>query len=196
MEAPCRGRAIGWSVLPGSLALARHSEPGRAGYERSKRHGPYPVRGHHAEHHAGLVAAVLARRLADAGLGARGRPSAPDIALHPLFIPRPGGRIAFGRQPAEGGPGKWIEVRPVVLLLDEPTRGVDVGAKHEIYELMNQWTSQGIAILLITSEMPELLAMSDRIIVLHRGRLAADFSRKEATQERILRAAMGEGGSG
>jgi len=86
---------------------------------------------------------------------------------------------------------KWIETRPKVLLLDEPTRGVDVGAKHEIYELMNKWTSQGIAIILITSEMPELLAMSDRIIVMHRGSVTAQFNFGEATQEKILRAAMG-----
>jgi ABC-type sugar transport system ATPase subunit len=88
---------------------------------------------------------------------------------------------------------KWIETQPIVFLLDEPTRGVDVGAKHEIYELMNKWTSQGIAIVLITSEMPELLAMSDRIIVMHRGRITAEFSRETATQEKILKAAMGEG---
>lgn len=87
---------------------------------------------------------------------------------------------------------KWIETQPKVLLLDEPTRGVDVGAKHEIYELMNKWTSEGIAIVLITSEMPELLAMSDRIIVMHRGKITAEFSREEATQEKILKAAMGE----
>ena len=79
------------------------------------------------------------------------------------------------------------------MLLDEPTRGVDVGAKHEIYELMNKWTSQGIAIVLITSEMPELLAMSDRIIVMHRGKITAEFSRENATQEKILKAAMGDG---
>lgn len=86
---------------------------------------------------------------------------------------------------------KWIETKPKVLLLDEPTRGVDVGAKHEIYELMNEWTSQGIAIVLITSEMPELLAMSDRIIVMHRGKITAEFSSGSATQEKILNAAMG-----
>lgn len=86
---------------------------------------------------------------------------------------------------------KWIETEPKVLLLDEPTRGVDVGAKHEIYELMNEWTSKGIAIVLITSEMPELLAMSDRIIVMHRGKITAELSRDSATQERILNAAMG-----
>ena len=89
---------------------------------------------------------------------------------------------------------KWLETKPKVLLLDEPTRGVDVGAKHEIYELMNRWTSKGISILLITSEMPELLAMADRIIVLHRGRVTAEFARPDATQGRILKAAMGEAG--
>jgi len=87
---------------------------------------------------------------------------------------------------------KWLETGPRVLFLDEPTRGVDVGVKHEIYELMNRWTEQGCAILLITSEMPELLAMADRILVMYRGRLAAEFDRAEATQEKILKAAMGD----
>ncbi len=88
---------------------------------------------------------------------------------------------------------KWLETRPKVLLLDEPTLGVDVGAKHDIYSLMNRWTAQGMSILLITSELPELLAMSDRILVMHRGRITAEYSRKEATQEKIIQAAMGEG---
>jgi ABC-type sugar transport system ATPase subunit len=87
---------------------------------------------------------------------------------------------------------KWLETHPKVLLLDEPTLGVDVGAKHDIYSLMNQWTAQGMAILLITSELPELLAMSDRIMVMHRGRITAEFSKDEATQEKITHAAMGE----
>jgi ribose transport system ATP-binding protein len=87
---------------------------------------------------------------------------------------------------------KWLQTKPKVLLLDEPTLGVDVGAKHDIYALMNQWTSEGLAILLITSELPELLAMSDRILVMHRGKITAEFSREEATQERIIHAAMGE----
>ena len=87
--------------------------------------------------------------------------------------------------------GRWLETAPRVLLLDEPTRGIDVGAKHEIYELMNQWTAAGISVVLITSEMQELLAMSDRIIVLHRGRITAEFDRTTATQERVLEAAMG-----
>jgi len=87
---------------------------------------------------------------------------------------------------------KWLQTGPGLMLLDEPTRGVDVGAKHEVYQLMNEWTSQGIAIILITSEMPELLAMSDRIVVMHRGRITAEFGRDEATGDRVLQAAMGE----
>ena len=86
---------------------------------------------------------------------------------------------------------KCLEVRPRVLLLNEPTRGVDVGAKHEIYELMNAWTASGIAILLITSEMPELLALSDRIVVLHQGNITAFYDRREATPDQVLAASMG-----
>ncbi|HVU28281.1 MAG TPA: sugar ABC transporter ATP-binding protein [Verrucomicrobiae bacterium] len=86
---------------------------------------------------------------------------------------------------------KWLQTRPKLLLLDEPTRGIDVSAKREIYQLMNEWTAQGIAILLITSEMPELLTLSDRIMVLHRGGCVGEFSRQQATPENILSAAMG-----
>ncbi len=88
---------------------------------------------------------------------------------------------------------KWLGTQPKVLLLDEPTIGVDVGAKHEIYALMNQWTSEGKAIFLISSELPELLAMADRIIVMHRGKITAEFFHDEANQEKVIQAAMGEG---
>jgi len=86
---------------------------------------------------------------------------------------------------------KWMMSSPRVLLLDEPTAGIDVGAKYEIYNLMNRWTGEGKSILLITSELPELLAMADRILVMHRGRVVQEFSQKEASQENILQAAMG-----
>ena len=86
---------------------------------------------------------------------------------------------------------KWLQIRPRLLLLDEPTRGIDIGAKQEIYQRMREWAGQGIAILLITSEMPELLTLSDRILVMHRGHCTAQFSRQEATPEKILAAAMG-----
>jgi len=90
---------------------------------------------------------------------------------------------------------KWIETRPKVLLLDEPTIGVDVGAKHEIYRMMNRWTSEGKGLLVISSELPELLAMSDRILVMHRGRILSAIDRADATQERVVRAAMGKEGN-
>jgi ribose transport system ATP-binding protein len=86
---------------------------------------------------------------------------------------------------------KCLQTRPHLLLLDEPTRGIDIGAKREIYRLMEEWKATGMALLLITSEMPELLALSDRIVVLHRGRVTGEFSRSEATAEKILTAAMG-----
>jgi ABC-type sugar transport system ATPase subunit len=92
--------------------------------------------------------------------------------------------------------GKWLSTDPRIMLLDEPTRGIDVGAKHEIYQLMNEWTAKGICILLVTSEMPELLAMSDRIIVMHRGKITAEFPQGEATAERVLEAAMGRTNGG
>lgn len=87
---------------------------------------------------------------------------------------------------------KWLQIKPRLLLLDEPTRGIDVGAKREIYQLIDALTRQGIAILLITSELPELLALSDRIVVLHRGRVTAEFDKAVATPENVLAAAMGK----
>lgn len=84
---------------------------------------------------------------------------------------------------------KCLLVQPRVLLMDEPTRGIDVGAKAEIYELMNRLSGEGIGILMVSSELPELLAMCDRILVLCEGRVTAEFARGEATQEAILDAA-------
>jgi ABC-type sugar transport system ATPase subunit len=86
---------------------------------------------------------------------------------------------------------RCLLTEPRVLLLDEPTRGIDIGAKADIYELMHAWAKRGIAILLITSEMDELLALSDRILVLHQGRVAAELSRSVASKSAVLAAAMG-----
>lgn len=86
---------------------------------------------------------------------------------------------------------KWWQTRPRLLLLDEPTRGIDVAAKREIYQLMAEWTAAGIGILLISSEMPELLGLSDRVYVLHRGEVTAHLDRTAATPEAVLAAAMG-----
>jgi ribose transport system ATP-binding protein len=86
---------------------------------------------------------------------------------------------------------RWLSARPRVFLLDEPTRGVDVGAKHEIYELLNRLTAEGAGIVLTASELPELLALSDRILVLHRGALTAEFAREEFSQEKVTHASLG-----
>jgi ABC-type sugar transport system ATPase subunit len=86
---------------------------------------------------------------------------------------------------------KWLALNPKVLILDEPTRGVDVGAKAEIHGLINQLARQGIAILLISSELPELLGMSDRILVMCRGRIAGELQRHEFSQEAVIALASG-----
>lgn len=90
---------------------------------------------------------------------------------------------------------RWLLTEPTVLLLDEPTRGIDVAAKADIYALLGELTGAGLGILLITSELPELLALADRILVLHRGRIVAELDRRTATQERIMHAAMGGAGA-
>ncbi len=84
---------------------------------------------------------------------------------------------------------KWLSTKPKVLIMDEPTRGIDVGAKAEVHALMSQLAKQGIGILMISSEMPEIIGMSDRVIVLCQGRITGEFSRTEATQEQIMTAA-------
>ncbi|MBE9610278.1 sugar ABC transporter ATP-binding protein [Chitinilyticum piscinae] len=86
---------------------------------------------------------------------------------------------------------KWLEIKPKVLLLDEPTRGVDVGGKAEIYHIINELAAQGVAIVMVSSELPEVLAMSDRILVMHQGRQAGIFNARTATQESIMAAAAG-----
>jgi D-xylose transport system ATP-binding protein len=86
--------------------------------------------------------------------------------------------------------GKALLTDPRVILLDEPTRGIDVGAKQEVYGLINQLTAAGKAVVLVSSELPELLGMSDRILILSRGRVGGHFRHGEATQETLLQAAM------
>jgi inositol transport system ATP-binding protein len=87
---------------------------------------------------------------------------------------------------------RWLLTTPDILILDEPTRGIDVGAKAEIHRLMSQLANQGKAIIMISSELPEILGMSDRVLVMHEGRLTGEFERKDATQENIMRAATGD----
>ena len=86
---------------------------------------------------------------------------------------------------------RWLERDPKVILLDEPTRGVDVGAKAEIHQLMDRLAGRGCAVLLVSSDLPEVLGMSDRVLVMHRGAIAAELRGEQMTQENVLRAASG-----
>ena len=88
--------------------------------------------------------------------------------------------------------GKWLASKPRLLIVDEPTRGVDVGAKAEIHRLISELAQQGLGILMISSELPEVLGMSDRILVMRQGRLVAEFSREQATQENVGAAMMSD----
>lgn len=87
---------------------------------------------------------------------------------------------------------KWLATNPSVLILDEPTRGIDVGAKAEVHHIISDLAAEGLAIILISSELPEVLAMADRVMVLHEGSVTGTFARAEATQERVMFAATGQ----
>jgi rhamnose transport system ATP-binding protein len=87
--------------------------------------------------------------------------------------------------------GKWLAAEPRILILDEPTHGVDVGTKADVHRTISHLATQGLTILLISSELPEILGMSDRVLVMREGRLVAELSRAEATQERVIQAAAG-----
>ena len=85
--------------------------------------------------------------------------------------------------------GRWLMLKPKILILDEPTRGIDVGAKAEIHRLVCELAGQGVAVLMISSEMPEVLGMSDRVMVMHEGRMTGILDRADADQVRILQLA-------
>ncbi|MBT7087697.1 sugar ABC transporter ATP-binding protein [bacterium] len=84
---------------------------------------------------------------------------------------------------------KWLLTEPQILILDEPTRGIDVGAKEEVYKIINQLAKEGKAILMISSELPEIISLSDRVIVMKEGQITGRFDRSEVTDEKIMTAA-------
>ncbi len=88
--------------------------------------------------------------------------------------------------------GKWLARDPSLLIIDEPTRGIDVGTKSEVHRILDELVSRGMAVLMISSELPEVLGMADRVLVMHEGRISAEFSRAEATEDAIMRAATGQ----
>ena len=87
--------------------------------------------------------------------------------------------------------GKWPMTDPKILILDEPTRGIDIGAKYEIYTIMNSLIEQGVSIIMISSELPEVLGMSDRVVVMHEGKIQAILDNKDLTQETVMTYATG-----
>lgn len=121
------------------------------------------------------------------------RTEIPALLKEELKIVTPGinqqvGNLSGGNQ-QKVVLSKWLASDSKIIIFDEPTRGIDVGAKVEVYQLMNKLVQKGVGIIMISSELPELLAMSDRIIVMHEGRITGELSREEATQEKVLKLA-------
>ena len=87
--------------------------------------------------------------------------------------------------------GKWLTMQPDILLMDEPTRGIDIGAKEEVYKLMESLARSGMAILFVSSELEEILGMSDRVIVMHEGRITGELKRNELSEEAVMHLATG-----
>jgi rhamnose transport system ATP-binding protein len=86
---------------------------------------------------------------------------------------------------------KWLATEPTLLIIDEPTRGIDIGTKAEVHRLLSDLAGQGLAILMISSELPEVLGMADRVLVVREGEITADLDRSEADPESVMRAATG-----
>ena len=109
-------------------------------------------------------------------------------------------RTASADQPAKSLSGgnqqkiviaKWLGTDPQILILDEPTRGVDIGAKKEIYQIMNNLAEAGVSILMISSELPEVIGMADRVLIMHEGKVTGTLTKKDMTQEKIMHYATG-----
>jgi rhamnose transport system ATP-binding protein len=136
--------------------------------------------------HGGFIDRAAETRLAEDGVA---RFSVRTSSLDQIV-----GRLSGGNQ-QKIVLGKWLANKPKLLILDEPTRGIDVGAKAEIHRLMSELAGQGLAILMISSELPEVLGMSDRVLVMREGRFVAEFARADATPEAVGAAMMGGHGA-
>jgi rhamnose transport system ATP-binding protein len=135
---------------------------------------------------AGFIDRVAERRMADEGV--------QRFRVKTSSVEEIAGRLSGGNQ-QKIVLGKWLANNPKLLILDEPTRGIDVGAKAEIHRLMSELAGTGVAILMISSELPEVLGMSDRVLVMREGRFVAEFDRAHATSETVGAAMMGEAAS-
>jgi rhamnose transport system ATP-binding protein len=131
---------------------------------------------------AGFIDRAAERRMAQHGV--------QRFSVKASSVDEIAGRLSGGNQ-QKIVLGKWLANNPKLLILDEPTRGIDVGAKAEIHRLMSELAAEGVAILMISSELPEVLGMSDRVLVMREGRLVAEFDRAAATSEAVGAAMMG-----
>jgi D-xylose transport system ATP-binding protein len=130
---------------------------------------------------------LLTNQAAEAAAGQR---SMRELRVKANSVETVAGTLSGGNQ-QKVVLAKWLLTKPKVLFLDEPTRGIDVGAKQEIYAQINQLAQSGLAIVLVSSELPEVLGLSDRVLVLHEGRLAGEFTRSDATPENVMACATG-----
>ncbi len=146
------------------------------------------------------VAGVIRRGLAKGGLLTRGQenravaPWAARLEVKTNALDAPAKTMSGGNQ-QKVVIAKWLATRPDLLIIDEPTRGIDVGTKAEVHRLLSELAGQGLAILMISSELPEVLGMADRVLVISEGRLTAELTREEATPERVMHAATSSAGS-
>jgi rhamnose transport system ATP-binding protein len=131
----------------------------------------------------GLIRSVAENRLA--------REWATRLQLKFHRLDDPAGFLSGGNQ-QKVVLAKWLATEPKVLILDEPTRGIDVGTKSEVHRLMSELAGRGLAVLMISSELPEVLGMADRVLVMHEGRLTGELTRAEADEESVIRAATGQ----
>ena len=161
--------------------------------EDRRRHGvigAMPVR-------TNVTLASLARLAERLGVLSRGRERAvtdryvKDLGIRPPSIDAPVSSLSGGNQ-QKVALARWLLTSPRVLILDEPTQGVDVGAKADVHREMDRLASEGVAILMISSDLQEVLAMSDRVVVMRRGTVAGIVERDELAPERVLRLALGE----
>jgi rhamnose transport system ATP-binding protein len=134
--------------------------------------------------HSRLGLIAFARERATAGQFVR------RLGIKTPSLESPVGNLSGGNQ-QKVALARWLAARPAVLILDEPTQGVDVGAKAEIHRLMSDLAGEGLGIVMISSELPEILGMSDRIAVMHAGTIVAVMDRAGATQEAVLERALG-----
>ena len=141
------------------------------------------------------ISAAIPNKIAPAGIIRRALEkslaldSVKKLSIRLASVNQPIGELSGGNQ-QKAILARWLLADPSILILDEPTRGIDIGVKAEFYEMIGELAEQGRAILLISSEMPELLALCDRILVMAEGRLTAELPRAEATQEKIMSAAV------